>query len=48
MYQHINALKKKETLKSSGRTIEGGGITVNVCPHCAAVERLDAHTNNSC
>ena len=37
LIQHVNARKKKGILNSSSGTTAGGGMTGNVCPHCAAV-----------
>ena len=47
-YQQINALKKKGTHNSIRETNAGGGMSVNVCPQCAAVGRLDPHKKGSC
>ena len=48
IYQHINALKKKGTPKYGSETNAGGGMTGNVCPHCAVVRRSASHKKGSC
>ena len=48
MYEHINAIKNKGTHSSSIGMTTGGGLTRNMCPHCAAVGRTAPHKNNSC
>ena len=39
MYKYINAMKNKGTQASRTGMTEGGGMTGNVRPHCAAVGR---------
>ena len=48
LHQLINGIKKKGTPNSGGGMNEGGGTTVNVCPHCASVGRSNTHKNDSC
>ena len=48
MYQQINELKNKGNHYSSSKTNAGGGMTGNVCPHCAAFGRSAPHKNGSC
>ena len=48
LYKEINDMKKEGNPTSSIGTTAGGGMTGNVCPHCAVVERLSLHKKNAC
>ena len=48
LYEHIHAMKKKGTQSSSIGTTAGGGLTVNMCPHYAAVRPTAPHKNYPC
>ena len=48
IYEQIKAMKNKGTQASNISPTEGGVLTGDVCPHCAAVGHTSPHRNNSC